>query len=181
MPDFKRKKLNMGVKKYFQRWLLKRILGAVVLSSLVAALILYFYARNEITSSFFDAHIKIRRVSDLLLPVVAAGSMVSLISGIVLSLFLPQKIAGPIFRIEQDLKPIQEGDLTKLVQLRDGDILSELAEEVNKTTLETRNRIRKSKKALSSLSRAIEDHAEERTVQTCLKELEESLSQLKTQ
>ncbi len=170
----------MGVKKYFQRWLLKRILGAVFISSLVAALILYFYARNEITSSFFDAHIKIRRVSDLLLPVIVAGSMVSLVSGIVLSLFLPQKIAGPIFRIEQDLKPIQAGDLTKLIKLRDGDILSDLAAEVNKTTMETRNRVRKSKKAMNALIEAIDGKIEDSNVQACIKDLQESLALLKT-
>ncbi len=166
---------------YFQRWLLVRIVGVTLICSLVAALILFFYARNEITSSFFDAHIKIRRVSDLLLPVVIAGSMVSLLSGIVLSLFLPQKIAGPIFRIEQDLKPIQKGDLTSLIKLREGDVLKELASEVNIATTETRDRVEKSKDALADLITALAaTPAGSSDVQARVEALENALAEFKT-
>lgn len=182
MPRFKRKRLNISVKKYFQRWLHVRILGAVVLSSLIAALVLYFYARNEITASFFDAHIKIKRVSDLLLPVIIAGSMVSLLSGIVLSLFLPQKIAGPIFRVEQDLVPIQNGDLTTHITLREGDILTELADAVNKTTSATRVKVELCKSSLDSLIKSVEESElpKDGLVYQQIATLEQALAQLKT-
>ena len=130
---YKRKKLNLQVKNQFQRWLLIRILGTVILSSVVAAIILYLYSSQEIGESFYDAHIKIRRVSDLLLPVIIAGSFVSLLSGALLALFLPQKIAGPVFRIEEDLKEIQAGNLKKEIRLRQGDPLKELAQAINAT------------------------------------------------
>ncbi len=139
----KRRTLNLAVKKEFQLWLLSRILGAVVLSSLVAAAILFFYARNEVASSFFDAHIKIRRVSDLLLPVVLAGSGVSLISGALIALFLPQKIAGPIFRMEQDLQAVKEGDHTVTIKLRRGDPFTELAASINQLIGMVRDRNKK--------------------------------------
>lgn len=129
----KRKKLNLKVKSQFQRWLLLRMLGTVLLSSVVAAIILYLYSSQEIGGSFYDAHIKIRRVSDLLLPVIIAGSFVSLLSGTIVALFLPQKIAGPVFRIEQDLKEIQAGNLKKEIVLRKGDPLRDLAETINTT------------------------------------------------
>lgn len=180
MSGFKRKKLNLGVKNYFQKWLLIRILGMIILSSLIAAIILYFYARQEISSSFFDAHIKLRRVSDLLLPVIAAGSGVSLVCGTLLALFLPQKIAGPIFRIEQDLKPVQEGDLTSLISLRQEDILKDLASDINKVTTETRSRIQKSKIALTALIEVLGDTAQKSEVQDQIKKLQNSLDQFKT-
>ena len=129
----KRKKLNLQVKSEFQRWLLVRILATVILSSVVAAVILYFYSSQEIGESFYDAHIKIRRVSDLLLPVIIAGSFISLLSGTVLALFLPQKIAGPVFRIEEDLKEVRAGNLKKEIRLREGDPLKDLATAINKT------------------------------------------------
>lgn len=180
MTYYKRKKLNLGVKKYFQQWLYTRILGVIILSSLVAALILYFYARNEVASSFFDAHIKIRRVSDLLLPVVLAGSGVSLIGGIVLALFLPQKIAGPIFRIEQGLKSIQEGNLTECIKLRDGDVLMDLAGEVNKATTQIHDRVQKSKEALLILIETMEDGTVDSAVESRIEDLQHALEQLKT-
>ncbi len=180
MAEHKRKKLNLSVKKHFQRWLLVRILGVTFLCSIIAALILYLYARNEITTSFFDAHIKIRRVSDLLLPVVLAGSLVSLISGMLISIFLPQKIAGPIFRIEQDLKPLQEGDLTSLIRLREGDVLNELAEEVNKATDEIKGKVQMSKDALANLIEVLTTMPANSDVQARTQELQNVLAKLKT-
>lgn len=180
MAKFKRKKLNLNVNKYFQQWLLLRILGVTVLCSLIAALILYFYARNEITSSFFEAHLKIRRVSDLLVPVVIAGSLVSLISGIVLSLFLPQKIAGPLYRIEQDLKPVREGDLTAMITLREGDILKELVHEINSTNMATRDRVQQAKDALEALLETVDLDSQSEDFHKHLQETHTLLAKIKT-
>lgn len=150
-----RKKLNLAIKREFQQWMLKQVLVAVVVSSVVAAIILYFYARQEVIGSFFDAHVKIRRVSDLLLPVVFAGSAASLVVGVVLSLFLPQKIAGPIYRIEQGLKEIGNGDLTTTVKLRDDDTLKDLAENVNQATAALRSKVHVAKAGCVELEKAV--------------------------
>ena len=143
--QYKRKKLNLAVKREFQLWLLVRIIGVVVVSSLVATLILYLYARQEISANFYSAHIQIRRVSDLLLPVMAAGAFVSLLSGITLAFFLPQKIAGPIYRIQHGLRAIREGDLTENVRLRSNDTLLDLAVSVNEATAGLRARVQEIK------------------------------------
>jgi methyl-accepting chemotaxis protein len=151
----KRKKLNLAVKREFQMWLLVRIVGVVVISSLVAALILYFYSRREISSSFYTAHIQIRRVSDLLLPVMAAGAFVSLLSGMILALFLPQKIAGPIYRVQKDLEVIREGDLTEHIRLRRNDTLMDLANAVNESTAGLRARVQEVKEIQRELDEVI--------------------------
>lgn len=152
-----RKKLNLAVKREFQRWLLRQVLIAVAVSAVLAAIILYFYARQEVINSFFDAHVKIRRVSDLLLPVVCAGSAVSLVVGLFLSLFLPQKIAGPIYRIEKGLKEIATGDLTVVIKLRDNDTLQDFAESVNQTTAALRGQVHQAKTGCMALEQAILD------------------------
>ncbi|NOY12978.1 MAG: methyl-accepting chemotaxis protein [Deltaproteobacteria bacterium] len=167
-----RKKLNLAVKREFQRWLLRQVLIAVVLSAVVAAIILYFYARQEMISSFFDAHVKIRRVSDLLLPVVAAGSVVSLLVGAVLALFLPQKIAGPIYRIEQGLRSVGGGDLTTVIKLRDDDILQDLAENVNRATVALHDRVGEAKTACVELEQAISGGAAEKIPQLLARQKE---------
>ncbi|MDD2556657.1 MAG: methyl-accepting chemotaxis protein [Desulfuromonadaceae bacterium] len=132
-PAYRRKSLNLGVKTEFQRWLMWRIFGVVLLSALVAALVLYFYARHETITTFYDAHIKLRRVSDLLLPVVLSGVGVSLLGGLLLALFLPQKIAGPLYNIERTLERVRSGSLKPRVKLRQHDCLEEMANEVNLT------------------------------------------------
>ena len=151
----KRRKLNLAVKRQFQIWLLARIVGVVVVSSLVAVLILYFYSRQEISSSFYKAHIQIRRVSDLLLPVMAAGAFVSLLSGVILALFLPQKLAGPVFRIQKSLDVIKNGDLTEKIILRRNDTLQDLAGSVNETTADLRSRILEIKEIQRELDKVV--------------------------
>ena len=91
---YKRKKLNLSVKKELQTWLFIRILGTISVCAIISGLVLYFYARQEMEASFFDVHIQMRRLSDLLLPVILSGTVVSFLSGLFLALFLPQKIAG---------------------------------------------------------------------------------------
>lgn len=115
----------------FQQWLFLRILATIACSSLVGALILYVYARHEVGVSLDT--VKIVSVSDLLLPVITAGALVSMISGSLLALFLPQKIAGPIYRIEKNLKAFQNGDLTVTTALRSGDILQNFAGTIDET------------------------------------------------
>lgn len=159
--QYKRKKLNLSVMREFQMWLLVRILGVVVVSSLVAALILFVYARQEISANFYSAHIQIRRVSDLLLPVTAAGAFVSLISGMLLAFFLPQKIAGPVYRIQKSLESIRQGNLTEVVKLRTGDTLMDLADSVNETTSRLREKIQEIKavqEELDALVQTLESH-----------------------
>ena len=149
----RRKKLNLTVKRQLQIWLLVRIIGIILLCTLVAVLVLYFYSRHELADSFWQAHIRIRRVSDLLLPVLLTGAGVATAAGVVLALFLPQKIAGPLYRIEQDLQVVRTGDLTKVISLRQGDILKELAMEINLTT----EFIRGKTAAMQTQYREIED------------------------
>lgn len=152
---YKRKKLNLAIKREFQIWLLVRIIGVVIVSTLVAVLILYFYSRQEISESFYSAHIQIRRVSDLLIPVIAVGACISLLSGAALALFLPQKIAGPIFRIQKGLETIGTGDLTEHIVLRRNSTFKDLAEAVNTTTTSLRVRVDDIKEIHGELDRLL--------------------------
>jgi len=173
-----RKKLNLAVKKEFQQWLLKQVLIAVVVSACLAAIILYFYARQEIVDSFFDAHIKLRRVSDLLLPVVIAGSAVSLISGTLLALFLPQKIAGPLYRVELGLKAVEQGDFSVRVVVRKNDTLRDFAGRVDETVATLRNRVQELKTIHNSLEKAVAEGQQE-NIHKALTEQRAKLEQIK--
>lgn len=126
-----RKRLNLQVKRHLQLWLMIRIGGIIILTSVIAAFILYSYAHHETINSFYDAHIKLRRLSDLLIPVVLSGSFVSLIGGALVAIFLPQKLAGPLYRVEKDFDAIKEGDLTVRVHLRNNDSLLSFADHLN--------------------------------------------------
>ncbi len=125
-----------------------------MVSGVIAAIVLYFYSRQEIGESFYTAHITVRRVSDLLLPVILAGSAVSLISGMLLAVFLPQKIAGPLYRIEQELDRLGKGDLTVQIILRKDDTLKDFASVVNLNIDELHDKIKDIKTGLDDIDPA---------------------------
>ena len=129
----KRKKLNLKVKQDFQIWLLTRIMVTALATVVLASIFLYLYAKGVVDTEFLGFKPNVRKVSEVMLPILIAAALTSTIAGLVLALFLPQKIAGPIFRVEQDLLQIRTGDLTKVVNLRCADILKELAETLNGT------------------------------------------------
>lgn len=155
---YQRKKLNLSVKHKFQMWLLIRIFGTVILSSIIAAVILYFYSRHEISGNFYSAHIQLRRVSDLLMPVIAAGSIVSLTAGMVLALFLPQKIAGPLFHIEKSLRQLGTGNLQVRIKLRRNDTLEEFAEIANTSISDLHERMQAVMNAHETLEKVLADN-----------------------
>jgi methyl-accepting chemotaxis protein len=176
----KRKKLNLSVKKEFQKWLLLRMTGQVLLSSLVAAAILYFYARSEITDSFYTAHVSIQRVSDLLLPVIIAGSGVSLLSALIVVLFLPQRIAGPLYRIEKRLEELKDGDLQSEIRLRRNDILQDMAATLNASTFALRLKIRMVQESQEEIEKGMPPSAANGELQNAVRKLKENLTVFKT-
>lgn len=149
--SYRRKFLNLKVKHRLQIWLLIRVGGIIGLTSLVSVLILYGYAHQETVNSFYDAHIKIRRVSELLIPVVLSGGAISIISGIVLAIFLPQKIAGPLYHIEKDLELVKSGHLNHRIKLRSGDTLHNFTAQINVSIASIDSKIAQAKDLCSQL------------------------------
>jgi methyl-accepting chemotaxis protein len=174
----KRKKLNLKVKQDFQIWLLTRILGTVLLTIGLASIIMYIYSRSVVDADYLSHALKVRRVSEILMPVLLAASLTSIVAGMLLALFLPQKIAGPIFRIEQDLQQIREGDLTKKVSLRCGDILVELADSVNMTIHDIRYMLQDVKKTQVNLEEKLSEVGSVE-INTALQQQKDSLERFK--
>jgi len=135
----KRKKINLKIKQNLQLWLLIRIMGVALLTIAVACIILYIYSVSVVDADYLSFAPKVRRVSEVLLPVFLAASLTSIVAGLLLALFLSQKIAGPVFRIEQDLLRMRTGDLAEGINIRSTDILRELAQSVNMTVHNFRN------------------------------------------
>jgi methyl-accepting chemotaxis protein len=72
-----------------------------------------------------------------------------------LAIFLPQKLAGPLYRVQKSLEEIRSGDLTAKVILRKGDTLTDLAAAVNETTTGLRDRVQEVKEIQAELDQII--------------------------
>ena len=129
-----RKMLNLAVNRKMQIRMIMRVTAVLFGSLLISSVGYYLLANEEITASFSLFHIRARNFLDLLLPVTIGAFFISLVAGVMASLFLPKTIAGSLYRIEEDLKKITQGDLTVTVRLREGDEGKAVAEQINRLT-----------------------------------------------
>ena len=131
-PYQKRKMLNLQVNRNMQMRMIGRISGIIFISLLFSSAIYFYFSDIQITASYQMFHIKAKSFLDMLLPVVIGSFIVSLVAGFIGSLFFPKNYAGSLYRIEQDLQQVMNGDLTKKIVLRKGDEGVEVVDQLNK-------------------------------------------------
>ncbi len=172
----RRKRLNLGIKRELQRRLILKILIIVVISLLCSTLLFYLYSSREVGKTYHQAHIRIRSFLELLWPVIIGGLIIGLGLGLLMALFYPHPIAGPLFRIERELRKVGGGDLTLQLRLRKGDELKDLAEAINGMVGELRQRVERLKEQAAGVQKAAEGGKEgevRERIRGLLKELED--------
>lgn len=121
-------------KGYQFKFILKFCL-IVFAGSIISSAFLFFFAQGTLTSSFEHSRLVIRNTASAIMPAVLLTNVITLIvvtfATIVVVLFISHKIAGPMFRFEQDLKDIGQGDLTKKISLRKKDQFTNLSDSLN--------------------------------------------------
>lgn len=135
---YKRRLLNLGVNREMQLRMIGKITCILFVSLLISSAVYFFFANQEITSSFKLFHIKARNFLDYLLPVVVSSFFISLIVGVFASLFFPKSLAGGLYRIEREVEQVIKGDLTVKITLRRGDESADLAAKINEMIHEFR-------------------------------------------
>lgn len=131
---YKRKLLNLGVNRAMQLRMIGRLTCILLLSLLISNGIYYYHANQQISASFLLFHVKAQNFLDFLLPVVGISFVISLVVGTIASLFFPKNVAGALYRMEEDVRRIAQGDLTVRVSIRSGDEGGSLADELNRMT-----------------------------------------------
>ena len=126
---------NYFIKKKFQMNFLYRFLMLLILeSALIAGLFLYV-SNNTLTTGYFDSILRIERTPIfffvpfllIILTVVIGMTMI----GMIVFILLTHRIAGPLYRFEKDLEEIASGNLSKRINLRKTDQMTELQEALN--------------------------------------------------
>lgn len=129
---------NYFIKKGFQLNFLYRFILLLVVESLLIGGLFMQISSNTLTTGYMDSIFRIERTPNfflmpfiliILISVVGMG-----ITGMVIFILLSHRIAGPLYRFEQDLEEIGRGDLTKRINIRSTDQLVELKESLNTFT-----------------------------------------------
>ncbi len=177
-----RKMLNFSVNRRLQLRLLIKVVGIVFVGVGIMAAIFYFYSNREINDSYRQFHVDAKNFLDYLWPAVISSLLLSTVAAIVITLFLPQRIAGPLYRIEKDLKDIvSNGNLTLKLKLRKGDEVTDLAEAVNITVDSLRQKIEKISQPAIELNEKIKE-LEGKTdsdIERLAKQINEALKEFK--
>ena len=159
----KRKKLNYAIKQELQAWILLRIFGASLLAIFIASLLAYLYAKNTVVGDLLRFQTNVRTVSEVFWPIFLASALTCIITGLLLVLLIPLKMAGPLYRVEQDLMLIGSGYLAKTIRVRSSDILKEHADSVNMAVAELAGIIEDVKESGKSLETKITEGNSEET------------------
>jgi len=133
------------VTRSFSYSLLAKIVSLILAGGLLSAGILLFLVHRPIGGDYSATLYTLQQFKGLLLSrTVVIGLVVGvLISGAValINLFYSHRIAGPLYRIEQEAGRIEEGDLTVRIRLRQGDAVEPLADEISRLASKHRERV----------------------------------------
>jgi methyl-accepting chemotaxis protein len=176
----RRKKINFSVKREMQLRLLLKILSIVTIGIGIMGLIFYFYSNREIGNTYRQFHVTAKNFLDYLLPVVIISLVVGFLASIVITIFFPHKIVGPLYRIERDLKKkVGDGDLSVKFILRKGDEVQELADAVNITIDKLKEKIECVNHAVDRIDGAIKNKVDDEELERLVKELKETVNVFK--
>jgi methyl-accepting chemotaxis protein len=92
----------------------------------------------------------------MFLPWLIMANIIGILITAIYSIFYTHKIAGASFRIKRDLEMIRKGDLSKKIKLRNRDHLHDVAEMLNLTLEEMREKMGKIAQWASELETSAE-------------------------
>lgn len=122
------------VKKKLQFKYLLFVLLAMIVPTLICGAVLYYLIWQTIAAEIAIPE----ALSENLIPALDKVNMMLLILlplvfivMLLLSIFISHRIAGPIYRLERELKEISKGDYSCRIKFRSNDELQEIADGIN--------------------------------------------------
>ena len=146
------------IKKGFQFRFILKFCMILLAGVLISTALLFIFSQDTLTSSFSHSRLVIRSTAEAMLPAIITTNLISLaliiVTTIIVTLYISHKIAGPIFRLESEIRRIGEGDtsdgepitvgegdLSATIALRSKDQMLEFVQRVNEMTSGLHQRI----------------------------------------
>ena len=176
---------NYFIKKGFQ---FNFAIKFMILILLEAGLIVWLFMQisgNTLTTGYTNSILTIESTPSFflwpLLLIILITAIGIGIAGMVVFILLSHRIAGPLYRFEKDLGDVSYGDLTKRINLRKTDQLTEVKEALNSLIATFDERMAKIKGALVEL-KSLTDGGEpgnSAKIQVVVKKLKEEIDRFK--
>jgi methyl-accepting chemotaxis protein len=154
-PPLSKRKQRFINKEFQTRFILKFCLILIVGGGISIGLTL-FNTQETLTSSFSNSKLVIQNTSLAIMPSVIYTTVIStLVIGLIVimaTLLASHKIAGPMFRFEQDIDRISTGDLKSRIDIRTGDQFQAIAVSLNKMIDSLNNKVADIKQDANALA-----------------------------
>jgi methyl-accepting chemotaxis protein len=143
------------IKKDYQFNFILKFCLLVFGGALVSMGLLFLLSKGTLTFSFEHSRLIVKDTAFAILPAIILTNITTLVivtlATIVVVLFVSHKIAGPMFRFEQDVKEIGQGNLTKVVRIRQKDQLKDFTGSLNHMTSSLHAKVLEIRKGLEQL------------------------------
>ncbi|MGD9201173.1 MAG: hypothetical protein PVI26_06400 [Chitinispirillia bacterium] len=150
---------NFFIKKNLQIRLIKKIVFAVLISTLVcvATLLLTYLAKYK-SAVFYQVTLDIggtignrENIISIILPSLLISSFVNLIIAVFIGFYASRKYAVPIFKLESWAVLLQKGHINTKLQFREKDEMKDLSNNCNQLSEELCDKFRKIKENIENL------------------------------
>lgn len=152
---------NYFIKKGFQARFILKFLGIVASGSALSGLFIYLLTTRNIENTFYSSHIKISSTGQLVLPTLVRVNfgiiVLVLLAVAVLTLFISNKIAGPVYRMGKTTEKIGVQDFTADFALRSGDETIHLADSFEGMNRALKDRFDRLRRQARNVDAAAED------------------------
>jgi methyl-accepting chemotaxis protein len=126
---------NYFIKKEFQRDFILKFCGLVILGAVLSGAIVYSMSASTLTTTFENSRLRIKSTAEFILPAVLLSSVVVIVfiglATVGVTLFASHKIAGPLYRMEMDVREVASGNLNVRFRLRHTDEIRALADSLD--------------------------------------------------
>ncbi len=122
--------------------------GVVVV---VLAVAVYVIGDRNLGASYYEAHLAIHNVRELLLPVLVVAALFGFILNLAWLVFYTHRIAGPLYRLSRVFRQVRDGRIPRAVHFRKGDLIPEVADEATEAFRALRTCLVEAHQALDAL------------------------------
>ena len=129
------KRRNYFIDKTFQSKFMIKFCLIVIISSLLIIGLLVFLAKGSTTVAIENTEVVVKGTADFILPVVIQTVLFTLIFSatavLVLTMIVSHKVAGPLFRLKNEIDIIKDGDFRRNFNIRGNDQLQKFSQSLN--------------------------------------------------
>ncbi|MDD5436139.1 MAG: methyl-accepting chemotaxis protein [Candidatus Omnitrophica bacterium] len=184
MDDQRNRRRNYYIKKDFQLSFILKFCLIVAIGAIISGGIIYWMSKSTVTTSFENLRLVIKSTADYMLPaVLLAGFIVIVVTGIAsifITLFTSHKIAGPLYRIEKDIREVAAGNLAQAFNLRQGDEIKPIAEALDLMVHYLREEVSLIKRDIAELESLSVSGGTSREIREKIKTLRARIEKFKT-